>query len=212
MGNLDAGFLISYDWIPAFETLSGDDYKTLLSALIKRQWRGEPLPTFENEMMNVFARMIEPTIKRRLDGQKGGNAPKGDATVDTVVDTMVDDMVASKVEISKEKISLEKQSGAEMHQESLSTAPPLSEADRNQLLSEGVPNKYIEEARVKRAEEYARKHRKRTVEVLRAWWEQERKKTQARGEGDLGNSYNTDDFFAAAVKRSQHENYEEVKT
>ena len=72
MPNLDAGFLILNEWIPAFRSLTGDECKTLLLALIDRQQKGIPMPDFGDTMLGVFAQMIEPTIKRRLDGQKGG--------------------------------------------------------------------------------------------------------------------------------------------
>ena len=81
--NLNSGFLVLYDWLPALESLSGEDCKSLLLALVKRQKDGQPLPVFENQLVNVFAGMIEPTIKRRLDGQVGGNKAKADTTIVT---------------------------------------------------------------------------------------------------------------------------------
>ena len=73
--NLNAGFLFLYDWMPVLERLSGEDFKALFSALIARQRENVPLPTFENDLAEIFARMIEPTIQRRLNGQM--NAKKG---------------------------------------------------------------------------------------------------------------------------------------
>ena len=66
--NLDSGFLILYDWLPAFRSLSGDELKELLFALIDNQKDGTPLPTFDDPHTAIFAQMIAPTIKRRLDG------------------------------------------------------------------------------------------------------------------------------------------------
>lgn len=66
--NLDSGFLILYDWLPAFRSLSGDELKELLFALIDNQRDGTPLPTFDDPHTAIFAQMIAPTIKRRLDG------------------------------------------------------------------------------------------------------------------------------------------------
>lgn len=99
--NLNSGFLISYDWLPALESLTGDDYKALLSALIKRQKDGTPLPKFENNLVNIFAQMIEPSIKRRLYGQEGGNKANEGTTIDTTVDTTIDTTKGSKVNQSK---------------------------------------------------------------------------------------------------------------
>lgn len=112
--NLDSGFLLSYDWLPAFEILPGDDVKTLIFALVNRQRDNIPLPKFESELMNTFAQMIEPTIKRRLDGQAGGvkasksksnevstTVPAPVSTADTASDTTVGSRVKqSKVEQS----------------------------------------------------------------------------------------------------------------
>lgn len=102
--NLSSGFLISYDWLPALESLSADDFQSLILALIKRQKDGEPLPEFSNPTVGIYAKMIEPTIKRRLDGQSGGSKSKGttkDTTVGTTVGTTQDTTVGSKVEKSK---------------------------------------------------------------------------------------------------------------
>ena len=103
--NLNSGFLISYDWLPALESLTGDDYKALLSALIKRQKDGTPLPKFENNLVNIFAQMIEPSIKRRLYGQEGGNKANEGTTIDTTKGSKVNQ---SKVEKSRDNISPQK--------------------------------------------------------------------------------------------------------
>ena len=66
--NLDSGFLILYDWLPAFRSLDGEELKKLLFALIDNQREGTPLPDFDNPITAIFAQMIAPTIKRRLDG------------------------------------------------------------------------------------------------------------------------------------------------
>ena len=66
--NLDSGFLILYDWLPAFRSLNGDELKKLLFALIEHQREGTPLPDFDDPITSIFAQMIAPTIKRRLDG------------------------------------------------------------------------------------------------------------------------------------------------
>ena len=126
--NLCSGFLISYDWLPALESLSAEDFHSLLFALIKRQRDGEPLPVFSSPVVGIYARMIEPTIKRRLDGQSGGNKSVGttqDTTVGTTVGTTQDTTVGSKVKKSKvEKSKVEKSTyppnppkGAEVYSE-----------------------------------------------------------------------------------------------
>ncbi len=108
--NLNSGFLVLYDWLPALESLSGEDCKSLLLALVKRQKDGQPLPVFENQLVNVFAGMIEPTIKRRLDGQAGGNKAKADTTIVPTTDTTIVPTIPSRAEQSKDKISKDKHS------------------------------------------------------------------------------------------------------
>ena len=66
--NLESGFLFLYDWLPAFESLPAKEVKALLLALIARQRENAPLPPFKNPLTANYARMIEPCIKRRLDG------------------------------------------------------------------------------------------------------------------------------------------------
>ena len=68
--NLDSGFLILYDWMPAIESLPARDLKKLMFALIRFQRDGVPLPDFGNTQVGIYARMIEPVIKRRREGQE----------------------------------------------------------------------------------------------------------------------------------------------
>lgn len=70
MANLEKGFLVLYDWLPAIETLPAKDLKTLILALINLQKNGIPLPHFTNKKAEVYAQMIEPTIRRRLEGKR----------------------------------------------------------------------------------------------------------------------------------------------
>ena len=106
--NLDRGLLILYSWVPAFEALDGDDAKALLLALVRRQRDGTPLPEFEG-LKGTFAKMIEPTIQQRLDGQIGGrnahNRQDTDAgaSIGGSVGASIDPINASKDKISKVK-------------------------------------------------------------------------------------------------------------
>ena len=70
--NLSHGCLFMYDWLPMIERLSGEEFKALFLALIDRQRNGMPIPHLDGELTQIFASMIEPTIIRRLEGQKGG--------------------------------------------------------------------------------------------------------------------------------------------
>ncbi|MBQ8310324.1 MAG: hypothetical protein IJX80_04845 [Clostridia bacterium] len=129
---IDNGFLVLYDWLPALQTLEGEDVKALLLALIDRQRNGTPIPPLGG-MTDVFARMIEPTIKRRLDGAKAAagrqksdaeaspeevceascDAPveepfegTSEAPIEAAVENAPDPCVGEIPEVSKEKQSI----------------------------------------------------------------------------------------------------------
>ena len=74
--NLGSGFLLLYEWLPALEMLPPDDFKEVVMALIARQRDQIPLPQFNSQLADVFARTFEPVIQRRLDGQNGGKKAK----------------------------------------------------------------------------------------------------------------------------------------
>jgi hypothetical protein len=119
--NLSHGFLFMYDWLPMIERLSGEEFKALFLALIDRQRNGMPIPHLDGELTQIFASMIEPTIIRRLEGQKGGlkrTAKKASAEASTEVPTEVPTVVPTEVptvvpaQPSKAKQSRAKQSRA----------------------------------------------------------------------------------------------------
>ena len=88
-----------------------------------------------------------------------------------------------------------------------STAPPLSEEERQALLLKGISEAYINE-RLQRAEAYALRHQKPVFDVLCDWWKEDKTKQprQSAKTGDIGNSFDIDDFFQAALKKSYAEN------
>ncbi len=116
--NLESGFLFLYDWLPAIEQLPAKEVKKLFLALVARQRENTPLPLFSNTITASYARMIEPCIKRRLDGQIGGNKAH-EATTPTVGTSP-----QSKVKQSKEK---KQKSNAEQSNSHSKTAHAWSE-------------------------------------------------------------------------------------
>ena len=127
--NLTCGFLFLYDWMPAIEHLSPEEFHALFKALIARQRDGAPMPHFDNGITQMIASMIEPTIVRRLEGQKGGRktqsaakqkpSPEVSAEPPTVASTEASTVVSSEAstplpspptEAIKEKNSKEKNS------------------------------------------------------------------------------------------------------
>lgn len=96
--NLELGFLLLYDWLPAMEKLPAKEVKKLLLALVAMQREGKELPHFDNDLTESFARMIEPCIRRRLEGREYGKRGKAPSPAPSPQ--------------SKEKQSKEKQSKA----------------------------------------------------------------------------------------------------
>lgn len=74
---------------------------------------------------------------------------------------------------------------------------PLPQSERDVLISEGVSASYIDE-REHRARDYALAHNRAPLSVLREWWASDKAKYAEPHES----SFDTDDFFAAALKRS----------
>ena len=106
---LESGFLFLYDWLPAIENLPAKEVKALLLALIARQRENKPLPLFHNALTASYARMIEPSIKRRLDGATGKKAAQkparqeGDGGEDGWGDGGENPTPLSRAEKSREK-------------------------------------------------------------------------------------------------------------
>ncbi len=74
---------------------------------------------------------------------------------------------------------------------------PITESEKDSLISEGISERYIDE-RIERASDYARAHKRRAASVLREWWTTDKEK-YAQPESQ---SFDTDDFFEAALARS----------
>ena len=85
--NLSFGFLFLYDWMPVLEHLSGEEFKALFRALVERQRDGIPIPQLDGALTQMFASVIEPTIIRRLEGQKGGRKTQSAAKQNPLPDS-----------------------------------------------------------------------------------------------------------------------------
>ena len=128
--NLESGFLILYDWMAALETLSGEDFKALVMALIARQRSGIALPSFENPIVRIYASMIEPTIERRLKGRGYAKQKKGvlntpEATPEATLEATLEGTTqASRAEQRKAEIA--QYSGAKRSRDARAEEPLLS--------------------------------------------------------------------------------------
>ena len=213
------GFLFLYDWYPLLKALSPQGAQELMLALMDRQRYGTPMPQFTDPMSEVFFRTIEPSIERRLGEQQTEQANRKDAdetplAVDGTVAT-----VASKEKKRKDKknksISIAKKEGEENHDsdapsESDDSLPLLSKTEKEKLVSLGVPVIYIEE-RLSRAQHYGGARGKSVARVILDWWEQDCALPEGFHHGESPpkeeipfdcNSFDTDDFFQAALKKS----------
>ena len=218
--NLDSGFLILYDWVPALDALSGDDVKLLLKALINRQRHGTPLPDFGGSLAGVFAQMIEPTIKRRIAGQRGRTDDEifGDTHGDTLAAT------SSRAEQSKAEQSTAQHSAAAPVQAGGGGGGESGGFDEfwaaypKHTNPKGAKAAYEEE--VHSAEDH-----RQLMELLARWkcsdeWREDGGKWVKRADKFLrevfhtkdeppqrSSSFDVDEFFEAALRRSYSDDY-----
>ncbi len=126
--HIEIGFLLLYDWLPALKKLPLDDAARLMFAMIDRQRDGTPFHTFENDLVNTFAAMIEPSIQRRLAGAASGKKgavktnPKTPPATPPVTGPV--HLKQSKAEQSKREQSKTQQRGGEAREASPPTAAP----------------------------------------------------------------------------------------
>jgi hypothetical protein len=210
------GFLFLYDWYPLLKALSPQGAQELMLALMDRQRNGTPMPHFTDPMSEVFFQTIEPTIERRLGEQQENpkDSDEEDLSVGGTVATEASKAKQSKAKKSK-AISIAKKEGEENHESDTfdaSDSPPplLSKKEKEKLLSLGVPNVYIED-RISRAQQYGDARGKTVARVILDWWEQDCALPDVLQHGDVPqiepppfdcNSFDTDDFFQAALKKS----------
>ena len=175
--NLSLGFLLFYDWLPMLERLPAEDFKALLLSLIDRQRNGTPIPHFDNDLTQMFASVIEPTIIRRLEGQKNGLKSKEMAKASPQKTDLPDHLPEVPPPLSKAKQSKEEQSKAEQNKAKYSIAMSPSEAQ----LPKGQPA---------------------PAGAGTSAQARERQKQKWIALGFDEKNFDTDDFFTAALKRS----------
>ncbi|MBE6702689.1 MAG: hypothetical protein E7585_04680 [Ruminococcaceae bacterium] len=216
--NLESGFLFLYDWMPVLEHLPAKEVKALLLALIARQRENKPLPSFHNPLTNSFARMIEPVIRRRLEGAEW--AKKGLAEQEPDRDPpgvpqgnphhQREEQKKEEKQIIEDFISEEerKKEQPPTGGEASAQLRALSEQEKALLMSEGLPAAYIEE-RAERALAFEAKSGRGATSLLREWWKSDKKPCfpyrqyrSAQAEPPEHSSFDIDDFFNAALAAS----------
>ena len=85
------------------------------------------------------------------------------------------------------------------------SAAPLTEYEKQDLLALGIPLDYIS-LRQSRALSYAQARGKTVMDVLLSWWQEDQRKKKSHPKQappkSENKSYDTDDFFQAALARS----------
>ena len=200
MANLEKGFLILYEWLPAIQDLPPKELKNLLLALIYLQKDGTELPCFTNKKTDVFARMIEPVIRRRLIG-KNNSTPKA------YPKAMAEDTFEHTLRLREDKRNIEDKI-REKKEISPKAPPPktpygeffnvyLTEAERGALVE-----KYGESVTVGLIDNFSRKIKAKGYQyedhyaTILAWADKDGIKPKE------DKSYDLEEFFNAAVTRS----------
>ena len=141
------------------------------------------------------------------DGNEGSSAPKG-VRVHTGTGACVCETVTAP--LSPPPLSEPSAAPRSVPQLAPLSAPPLTEEDRNLLLSKGIPEGYVKE-RETRASSYAVQHGKSVYEILLTWWRDDRAKppwntSQTRHQPPSeSRALEDDDFWQAALARSFRE-------
>lgn len=214
MPNLEAGLLILNEWMPAFRSLSGDDCQKLLIALFERQQHGTPMPDFGNTPLGIYAQMIEPTIKRRIDGSRGGkkgvsHVPIKDTSQVPMQVPIKDTSEASRVEKSiYNTLSNERVNARTRTREKKEFVPPTLEEVQAYCDENGInidAQRFIDHYTAN-GWKVGKNSMKDWKAAVRNWEKNDR--VFARQERCNGasatkpSSFDTDEFFEAALRRS----------
>ena len=202
--SLECGFLFLYDWLPAMECLPPKEMKALFLALVARQRENKALPSFASPLTESYARMIEPTICRRLEGREAakrgedrGEGPSPQPTEGPLPQSIAEQSIAIAECVGR--------ACAQTPTAAPQGAPkksPLTEKERADLEQKGLSAAYIA-LREARAAEYAEKNGLTAAEVLFLWWQEDvasGRVGKATEGGAQNSSFDADEFFAAALK------------
>ena len=134
----------------------------------------------------------------------------------TVAPMVVSRAEQSTAEQSRAELSIAELRGAEQEAvpcapRACPTAPPMTEEERDRLVSKGIPSGYVDERR-ERANAYAAQHGTTAYDTILDWWKTDRTQPpwnrsqtpdlhRATSQFSTG-SFDTNDFFQAALARS----------
>ena len=220
-------FILYHDFEPMLQLLSMEQRGMLITAIFDYSVRGmktEDLPDVVNMAFCCIQRTLERDAiayeeKCRINAENGkkGGRPRKDSLIsktegffekakkaysdndsdsdnDTDTDTDTD-----TVSDSDHVHGIEREDNRHGSAPAHGSAAPLTEYDKQELKGLGVPLDYIS-LRQSRALSYAQASGKKVTDVLLSWWrEDQRKKAPPKSENK---SYDIDDFFQAALTRS----------
>ena len=192
--NLTSGFLFLYDWMPAIEHLSPEEFHALFKALIARQRDNKPMPSFDNGITQMIASMIEPTIIRRLEGQKGGRKTQSTAKQKPAPDTSADLSAEPPTQPTTEGSTV---ASTEVSSEASTPLPyPPTEASKEKK------SKAKKSIAISPSEAQLPKEQTAPAGAVTSAQARERQKQKWIALGFDEKNFDTDDFFTAALKRS----------
>ena len=216
--NVDFGFLFLREWLPVLETLSAKDFKTMVLGMMYKQFENRPMPEFRSAATNNIARLLEPTIDRRLAGAafaKKGAEAKG-APMGVGEGEPIHLAKQSEAKHSEAERILAEQREAEQKEPPCPAAVPapsgsalpsgarraLSEEEMDLLMEENIPETYLQE-RQERALDFAHRSGQDVLTVLATWWKRDKAAfVAAQGKARPQNGLDVDDFYRAALLRS----------
>lgn len=213
MPNLDAGLLILNEWMPAFRSLSGDDCQKLLIALFERQQHGTPMPDFGNTPLGIYAQMIEPTIKRRIDGSRGGKKGTTQVPMQGTMQVPTQVPMQGTSEASREEkniyntLSNERVNARTRTREKKEFVPPTLEEVKAYCAEHGInidAQRFIDHYTAN-GWKVGKNSMKDWKAAVRNWEKNDRvfaRQERGNGVSATNSSFDADEFFEAAVKRS----------
>ena len=196
--NLTSGFLFLYDWMPAIEHLSPEEFHALFKALIARQRDNKPMPSFDDGITQMIASMIEPTIIRRLEGQKGGRKTQSAVKQKPAPDTSAELSAEPPTQPTTVAPTVASTEGStEVSSEASTPLPyPPTEASKEKK------SKAKKSIAISPSEAQLPKEQTAPAGAVTSAQARERQKQKWIALGFDEKNFDTDDFFTAALKRS----------
>ena len=210
---MDKGLLLFYDWEIALDSLSGDDFKALIMAMLRYKHYEKKPPEFKGTT-RIIASILFPQVQRELEsihnGKKGGRPKKEGEDITPIV---------------KEEKAVEKKiSEPKALAKSMEDVPTPSQSKGTEKKKYGEFNNVLlsEEEYGKLKEKFPQNYQKRIDDLsfyiqskgdnysshyatILSWDRNKKEEVSSSSTGNSYNTFDTDDFFQCALERSNHE-------